>query len=359
MFKINLNLDWVPKKSIDTIKINDLLKPCIETGRFTNYGPNVELLEKYILTNFNIDDSKSVIIVSNGTVALHVLTSAINYYHNKDIQWATQSFTFPASAQGTLSNVKIIDIDKNGGIDLTKINSDIQGLIVTNIFGNVVDINKYINFCKINNKFIIFDNAATAFTFYKGTNCLNYGDGCTISLHHTKPFGFGEGGAIIVNKKYEKIIRSFINFGFNLTDNYYISEGNNSKMSEISAAYILQYLENNFEIIKNTHNDLYNYFKLLLKKNSDILKCELFPSFHDSIIVPACFPLIFQNYNDNIRTNLLDRGIFCRKYYHPLKDTPIAQDIYNSILCIPCTKDMKKSDIDCIIQIIIDTIIIL
>ena len=108
---------------------------------------------------------------------------------------------------------------------------------------------------------IYFDNAATSYTFYKGKNCLNYGNGCTISFHHTKPFGFGEGGAIIVDKKYEKNIRCLNNFGIGLTDNYYVKEGNNNKMSEVSAVYIIQYLENNFDLIIKKHQDLYKYFK--------------------------------------------------------------------------------------------------
>ena len=102
-------LDWIPKKEIDNKKIVNLLNVCLESGRFTNYGPNVELLEKFIINKFHVEDTKAVIVVANGSVALHVLTSAINYYHKKDLQWATQSFTFPASAQGTLSNVKILD----------------------------------------------------------------------------------------------------------------------------------------------------------------------------------------------------------------------------------------------------------
>lgn len=345
-------LDWVPNKEIDNKKIVNLLNVCLESRRFTNYGPNVELLEKFIINKFHVEDTKSVIIVANGSVALHVLTSAINYYHNKDLQWATQSFTFPSSAQSTLSNVKILDIDVDGGINLNEVNDEIQGLIVTNIFGNIVDIDKYVNYCNLHNKFLIFDNAATSYTFYKGKNCINYGDGCTISFHHTKPFGFGEGGAIIVDKKYEKIVRCLINFGINLSDNYYVSEGNNSKMSEISAVYILQYMDNNFELIKTKHNNLFNYFKKILATNYTNLNCKLFPSFHDSIIVPTCFALLFETYNDKIRTNLLDKGIFSRKYYHPLKNTTIALDIYDKILCVPCTKDMKESDINTILDVI-------
>ena len=85
---------------------------------------------------------------------------------------------------------------------------------------------------------------ATPYTFFKGKNSCNFGIGATISFHHTKPLGFGEGGAIIVDKKYEKNIRCLINFGIDLTEKYWVKEGNNYKMSDISAVYILQYLDN-------------------------------------------------------------------------------------------------------------------
>jgi len=346
-------MEWVPNKNINIDYVNNLLTNCLKSKQFTNYGKNVQLLEELLYKKLKIDDSKSVIVVSNGSVALHILTTAINYYHKSNLNWATQSFTFPASAQGTLSNVKILDIDLDGGIDLNTVDNDIDGLIVTNIFGNSVDIDKYINFCEKNNKFLIFDNAATAYTFYKNTNCVNYGLGCTISLHHTKPFGFGEGGAIIVDKKYEHIIRGLISFGMNLSeDKHYLPEGNNSKMSEISAIYIIQYLEDNFEYIIQVHQELYDYLKSLLNTTYSHLNCKLFSSFHNKIITPACFSILFDNYNDNIRIKLLENNIFCRKYYHPLENTPNAVKIYNSILCIPCTKDMNKNNIDTILNFI-------
>jgi dTDP-4-amino-4,6-dideoxygalactose transaminase len=276
--------------------------------------------------------------------------SSIEYFENKKINWATQSFTFPPSTQGTLSNTKIVDIDEEGGLDLNELDETIDGIIVTNIFGNIVDIDKYEKWAKDNNKFLIFDNAATPFTFYKGKSCCNYGLGCTISFHHTKPLGFGEGGAIIVDKKYEKNIRCINNFGIGLTDNYWVREGNNYKMSDISAIYIIQYLDN-FDKIVRKHKILYKYFKEQIIKQK--LPLKLFPSFHDeNEIMPSCFCLLFDNYDDKIRLKILDNDIFCRKYYHPLKETKNTVEIYNKILCLPCTVDMTKKDIDLIISLI-------
>lgn len=345
-----MKINWIPNKKINQKRVNQFMKKSIETGQFTNNGPNIKLLEKIIREKLQIDESKAVIAVTNGSVALHALASSIEYFENKKIQWATQSFTFPPSAQGTLSNAKIVDIDSEGGLDLNELDETIDGIIITNIFGNIVDIEKYEKWTKNNNKFLIFDNAATPFTFYKGKSCCNYGNGSTISFHHTKPLGFGEGGAIIVDKKYEKNIRSLNNFGIGLTENYWVREGNNNKMSDISAIYIIQYLDNFDKIIKK-HKMLYKYFKEQIEKHK--LKIKLFPSFHDDDnIMASCFCLLFDGYNDNIRLKILDNDIFCRKYYHPLKETKNTVDIYNKILCLPCNVDMTKKDINNIINLI-------
>lgn len=345
-----MSINWVPNKKINQEKVNQLMEKSIETGQFTNNGPNVQLLEKVIREKLQIDDSKAIIAVTNGSVALHSLSSSIEYFEKKKIQWTTQSFTFPPSAQGTLLGAKIVDIDKDGGLNLNEIDESIGGIIVTNIFGNIVDIEKYENWAKENDKFLIFDNAATPFTFYKGKSCCNYGHGCTISFHHTKPFGFGEGGAIIVDKKYENNIRCLNNFGINLTDNYWVREGNNNKMSDIAAVYIIQYLDN-FDNIVKKHQELYKYFKNEIARNE--LPIKLFPSFHDDDkIMASCFCLLFNNYNDNIRIKMLENHIFCRKYYHPLIETKNTIDIFNKILCLPCTVDMTTNDIDFMINII-------
>lgn len=346
-------LTWVPEKSID----NDIVQKYLQTSKdskiFTNYGPNVRLLEELIREKFEVSNEKSVIVVNNGSIAINILAAAIDHKENKKLTWATQCFTFPPSAQVNLQDVKIVDIDLDGGIDLQKIDDTVDGIIITNIFGNIVDIDKYEKWAKEKNKIVIFDNAATCYTFYKNINCINYGVGCGISFHHTKPFGFGEGGAIIVDKKYETTVRCLINFGINLTDNYYVKEGTNGKMSEISAVYILQYLDTKFDTIIRKHSELYEYFKYKMKTNN-IKQFKLFPSFHDDMKnVPACISILFDEFNENYEKKLLEANVSCRKYYHPLTHLPISQYIYHHILCVPCTIDMTNYDIDRIIDIIL------
>ena len=341
-------INWIPNKEINTQLVNEYLSLSLKNNQFTNGGPVVKLLENKLKNILKIDDNKSVILTNSGTGALHALADGIQLCNKQKYKWTTQSFTFPPSAQGPFKNAHIIDIDNGGGLDISKIPKETTGIIVTNIFGNIVDIEKYITYCNKNNIILLFDNAATSYTFYNGKNSVNYGDGSIISFHHTKPLGFGEGGAIIVDKKYEESIRCIMNFGINNGNSYFLRVGNNYKISDISAAYILQYLDNFDKIVKK-HIKLYNYMK---KKLKNIEGIELYPNFSSETPFLSCFCLLFDNYDDKIRLKLLENNIFCRKYYNPLKKTPVTMEIYDKILCIPCTKDMSEKDIDKIINLI-------
>ena len=100
-------MNWVPHKAINTENVEKYLQKTVETGHFTNYGPNVQLLESEVKKRFEIDDDKAVIVVSNGSIAIQLLANAIDIVEKMDMQWATQSFTFPPSVQGYLRNAKI------------------------------------------------------------------------------------------------------------------------------------------------------------------------------------------------------------------------------------------------------------
>lgn len=342
-------INWVPDKNIKQEIVDNYLSKSKINNQFTNYGPTVQTLEEKIKKLLKVDDTKTVIVTNSGTGALHALGYGIELFNKKTYNWATQSFTFPPSAQGPYQNAVIIDIDNEGGLSLENIPNSVDAIIVTNIFGNVTNLEKYEEFCKTTNRILIFDNAATPYTFFKNKNCINYGVGSIISFHHTKPIGFGEGGAIIVDKKYEKSIRQIMNFGINLNSNtYFLRSASNYKLSDISAAYILQYLHD-FDNIINIHLNLYKYLK---KKLENYKFIKLYPNFSSSEPFLSCFCLLFDNYDDSVRLKLIENNVFCRKYYYPLKRTPKTLEFFDKILCVPCNKDMTEKDIDKIVNLI-------
>lgn len=159
-----------------------------------DYVQDIHQFETQVVDLLQIDTAnKAVIAVSSGTVGLHTLVTALRLARDQALRFATQAFGAPATVQGPLAGASIIDIDQGGGLDLTQVDSDsIDGLIVTNCFGHLVDINKYVQWCHDHGKLLLFDNAATPMTSHEGRNATNYGAGCVISFHHSKPLGYGE-----------------------------------------------------------------------------------------------------------------------------------------------------------------------
>ena len=130
-----MNIKWVPNKTYNKDRVEDLLSKSLESNQFTNGGPVVKLLEETIRTKLKINDDKDIIPVCNGTVAIWVAISSIQLGSDKYLRWATQSFTFPPSAQGNLQDVLITDIDEEGGMELYDgLENQVDGIIVTNVF---------------------------------------------------------------------------------------------------------------------------------------------------------------------------------------------------------------------------------
>lgn len=340
-------LTWVSEKKPDWSNVQKLIAACEATNQYTNIGPIISQLESFIRDSFLIEESKAVIVTSNGTSALHALVGGINRQLGRELKFITQSFTFPSSNQGPLKDSIIVDIDKDGGLDLNAVkNIEYDGIIVTNIHGNIVDINKYVDFCINHDKLLIFDNAATGYTFYLGKNSCNYGHASIVSFHHTKPFGFGEGGCIIVDRLYEKNIRIGLNFGLDNSlgeKSQYSNQASNYRMCDLNAAFILSYLQNNYNKIINRHSEIYEIYKNNLPK-----RFKFFPNHSEKNPVCSSICLLFDK-----PFNLDKISFLARKYYKPLDlSSPVSLDFYQRILCIPCNIDLTDKQIYEIISVL-------
>lgn len=341
MSKIN----WLAKKKFNLQNIDNYLVPSLDLNQFTNYGPGVKKLESWFAENLGLDSDRSVIVVSNGAAALHILAAALDISFGKKRQYVTGDYAFPCVAQGYLLDSFIVDTDRDGGLNLEQIEKG-EGLIVTNLFGHCVDIDKYLKFCEKRAWPCIFDNACASYTFYQGKNVVNYGDGCIISLHHTKPIGFGEGGLIVLKKEYEDYARRLINFGFSISNNQvsWHPWGNNAKMSDISAVFIYDYLTTNFKKIVETNTRLYQEFT---KRLQDVKNFQLLRNYSDPLPLVNCLPLCCNHEitGDHLYTLELN-GITARKYYTPLVGHENASKLFKHIICLPIHVDLTVDDID-------------
>ena len=348
-------INWVPKKNINLADVSKKINDCIESKHVTNNGKNVLELQKVIKSIFKLDNDKEVLLTCNGAMGINALIGGLNIFYNKKLKWAVQSFTFPCSKQGLLTESIIFDIDKNMGPDIDELNkrkNEYDGILITNCFGAAANIEIYENFCKENNKLLLFDNAASSFTYYKNKNILNYGLGCMVSLHHTKPIGFGEGGFIVFDKKFLDVMEKSICFGFTKNDrcNYDIY-ASNYKMSEISCIYISDFLKN-LQYIYNHHTKIICYFikKIKEKKIDDKVKIlDNFSSFEQSLM--STIPILF-DYNITIDF-FIENNIEAKKYYYPLDNNcTFSNKLFNNIICLPLNTDITFEIIDFYIDII-------
>lgn len=339
-----MRIDWLPRKAVDA---RPYLAASEKANSYVNGGPAVRALEDYLRRRLVIRSDKCIVCVANGTVALWAVAAAMELEAQGKMRFATQAFTFPSSAQGPLADAAIIDVDAEGGLDLSKISpADADGLIVTNAFGNLVDVGKYVDWCERNGKALVFDNAATPYSFYRGENALNYGNAATVSFHHTKPFGFGEGGCIVADARLELALRRVINFGI---DNKASAPewhplGGNYKMSDIAAAHIHAYLESEFDRIAETHRARFLQFR------AELPGAKLYPNSGEAL--PSCIAF-FSECPDRVIKVLAQNGVHARKYYAPLAaDCPVAAAMYARIVCIPCHIDIDDRQFECIKSIV-------
>ena len=117
-----------------------------------------------------IDESKAIIATSSGTTALHAMLWAIQRQDEKQ-RIGTQDFTFASNSLGPAGGPIVTDMRSDLNLDLDDEYIRMASiLIVTNIFGHLQDFD-YIS--KYNYPYLIFDNAATPYSFWEGTNSCN------------------------------------------------------------------------------------------------------------------------------------------------------------------------------------------
>ena len=334
-------MTFIQSKSFNHALFSKYIDNAVETNQWSNYGWAAQELEKRARQLLKISDEKAIIATCSGTAALHAIIHGIRLKQEQDLRVTTQNFTFPSSSLGPCSGPIVVDFDENLNVQLEDeylVNyGDI--LIVTNCFGHLQNINFITNQSKKLDKILIFDNAATPYSFYNNINSCNYGTASFISLHHTKPIGFGEGGIVIIDKEYEENTRQAINFGYD-EDNRFDERSSNFKMSELSAAGILQWWDQ-FDIDDMVETYQKNYYDAHYKLRKADLGNPV-PNFSDDKFLPFVLPWVYNNHVQPKDSYF--KEIEAKKYYKPLRlddvAFPFSNEVYKRILCYPVHGDI-------------------
>lgn len=315
--KSNVGISWLPQKSVDPSELISGLKVCEETNRWANGGTFTKELALCVHELLGLSPSLTVIPTCSGTAALHALVE-VYQRRSPTRKWEVSDFAWSSSWSGPLATANVVDIDENSLLLVPKLAESYR---VVTTFGGFQTWE---------------DSSFPSRSVVDHCSSIDLvreepGLGSAISFHHTKPWGFGEGGAIICPKDLESEILEVCGYevcNFSL----------NRKMSELAALVILQYFQH-YQEIRAKHRYLYELFRYFL---ADISEVVCLPSLSASF--PAWFPLVFSRYVG--KDEFLSQGVEVMKYYAPYyAGEHLAMSVFSRLLCFPIHSDLDEHDI--------------
>ena len=352
-------------------------KKCLDTGWLSPSGNFVNIFEEKL----EAFTGTNVICCNSGTSALHISIILAGVRKNDEV--IVPSISFIATVNVVLycgASPIFMDCDESLCVDQDKLldflkhntysfkkntynkktKKKISAILITNVFGNLTNLNKLVKICKLKNIKLIEDAAESLGSFYSNKNRHSgtVGDYGTLSFNVNKIITAGSGGAILFkNVSEKKKIKKLISQG--KTDNILFKHkflGYNYGMPNINAAIGSAQLENIEQILakKKIINSYYNKF-FSPTKNIDIIQLKHEQSQNNWLNVINIKKINYIKFKRNIN-QLIKMGIDVRPVWYPCHlqeylrkyekyKISLANKVYKNTLCLPSSYFLKKNDL--------------
>jgi dTDP-4-amino-4,6-dideoxygalactose transaminase len=325
-------VDLIERKAPDFGTVETLLALPAAANQWSNFGPLDELLAASLHGYAGFSDELAVVPCANGTAALEVMAIMHELEAARPLRWAASAFAYFNASRGHFANSLLVDCNEQGLLDLQRLAAldvaSYDGLLVTNNFGFVRDFAPYEAFARAHGKCLLIDNAAG---FANGA--MQNLPWQSFSFHQTKPFGVGEGGAMLIPRTHATTARHLIAHG--KTPNRDIAKRSvNAKLSEIAAAFILDRLRRAPAWAPRYRMQLSRITEL----TEDLGFSPLIPRTHE--VIAMTYPVLAAGDVPLIR--LRNPHLALAKCYAPLADFPAAQALYRRLVNIPCHPDVAQ-----------------
>ena len=215
-----------------------LLEGAYATHRFSNHGPLALQLEAELTARVG----RPVVLAANGTAAITAALMALG----RSGAVILPSFTFPATLGAVLqAGLQPVLADVNAQtweLDVPSVEAALQAcdmpiaaVLGVRTFGLCRDWTAVQEWCDMQGVPLVLDSAAAlGGTLVTGAAAGSQARMETFSLHATKVFAVGEGGAIACEAQDVALLKRVMNFG--LQDGNLAGWGFNGKLSELTAA---------------------------------------------------------------------------------------------------------------------------
>ncbi len=348
------------------------IKPLWDTHWLTNMGTYHEELEAKLVQYMDVP---YVSLLVNGHMALEMVIQAMNFPEGSEV--ITTPFTFVSTTHAIVRNrLKPIfcDIKRDDyTIDEDKIEDLITGktvaIVPVHVYGNICNVARIKEIAERHHLKVIYDAAHAFGEVYQGMGIGNFGDATIFSFHATKVFNTIEGGAVAFSDEtlYERLY-NLKNFGIRGPE-LVADVGANAKMNEFAAIMGLCNLPLVKENIALRKERVLWYIELLRNEEAIIKLMD----FSEGSVVRnyGYFPVEFSNpeLRDHVYQNLMQQGIYTRKYFYPLtseaecfrgmyRDLPLdnARYVSSRILVLPLYPELPHEEIVRIVKEIEKTV---
>lgn len=342
----------------------EYVNECLTDSWISSKGKYIREFEEKVGKYIN---AKYCTTTSNGTTALHLALLSLGIKEGDEI--ITPNFTYVASTNAILimgakpvfCEINRNDLNINTELIEAKISSKTKAILVTNVFGNLVDFNPIYKICSKYNLKLIEDAAESFGATYFKKKSGNLADISTFSFFGNKTITTGEGGMIICKKlKDFKKINQLKNQGNSISKTYFHDIlGYNYRMTNIQAAIGCAQLERIDEILKRK-KEIFNFYCNNLSNKVSFLN-KLKNSKPSYWMVPIIFKTI--NEKNKVEKILNKNNIETRPFFTPIdllpfyekSDCRIAKSIYKKGLLLPSHPLLSKGELEKICLLINNT----
>jgi len=359
------------------------IKECLDTGWVSTAGKYVNEFEDALKKQVG---AKYAIAVNSGTSGLHTALKIVGVEPGDEVIAPTVTFIASINAIHYVgANPVFMDCDEYYNIDVYKVidfieketylkdgicinkktKRSIRAIMVVHVFGNAIDFSRLLSICRKNYIKIVEDAAESLGTIYtkgrfKGRHTGVLGDVGCFSFNGNKIITTGGGGMLVTqNASFAKKAKYLTTQAKDDVLRFIHNDiGYNYRMTNIQAAMGLAQLEKLHEHKLKKKNN-YKYYQGKLQ-NIDGLSLAINPSYADNNCWMYPLGVKREEYGrsrEELIEMFLKNGIETRPlWYLNHKQKPYqhcgqyriekAKELYNQTLCLPCSVNLKKKEID-------------
>jgi dTDP-4-amino-4,6-dideoxygalactose transaminase len=324
-------IKFVSEKQPDMARVAKLLERCHAENQWANCGPLYGALAQAYADHFSLPSDRSVTPCANAGIALEAMARRLEQTSGRPLRWVGSAFSFQNLGRGYFADMQFVDCTDEGLLDLDQVNAlptdSFDGIIVVNPFGLHRDLTAFIAFARKTGKHLLFDNAAGVDTIIPDWPWQSF------SLHHTKPYGFGEGGLAITPASEAAPLYALLNYG--PAPERPAHWLNNGKISDVSCAFLIDRLEQ-----AGSWRPLFQEQAARVVTLATDLGLRTLRPFGDA--APAMSWAFVAPMPISLDRILQSKTLVLGKYYKPLASLPRTLRLYDHLVNIPTHPDLAR-----------------